>query len=229
MRTAGRRKQKGRPEAAFDGREPGFQGRETGVALGSDLTTGVGGAPGEEARATPVLRPKPLGFERQVNPLHLRRSHDELREGLHPGLESRVREWGVVGGDLVLGQVRRAARDQRSHLQVGMRADVLPPGREAGARRDPRRQDRVHGDEAREPVAEPGIDREGESDQHAPVLDNERQAAEIQPLDQPQKEVAVEAERVIRVPHRLVGAAEPKKSGATTRAPEPRNTGIMRR
>ena len=164
-----------------------------------------------ERRPAPALAEEPGGLLRDRDAFHFRArparapGSDARRPGnAGPGTVRRRRRPrpSVSPGDRTLHQGRRCAKS-------GLRGHEGLPGVEAGPRRAPDAEPGVHDDQ---PVDALGIlHRQREPEQPAPVLHDQRHALQVERLDEAHQHPAVEAERVDRVVHRLVGAAEPEE------------------
>jgi hypothetical protein len=166
-----------------------------------------------ERGAVPLLRPELHGRAALGYTGHRRVGHDELRKRAHAGLVAHVGIRRVVRSNFRVSQMRRTALDQLAYCEIGMRRAVGAPRDESGSRSGTHCEPGIHRDQPREPWTEPGVDRQRQADEPAPILHDERDALELQALDQPQHEVAMKVKAVVRVVHGLVGAAEAVEVG----------------
>ena len=131
----------------------------------------------------------------------------ELREAAHAGLVAHIGKRRRIGLGLGRRQRRAGARHQLSHGHVGIGGAPGAPGDEAFGERPVAGAERgVHHQQAGEALGH--VHRQGEPDQPAPILADQGDVVEVEPLDEGEERVAVEVEGVDPVLDRLVGAAE---------------------
>ncbi len=134
----------------------------------------------------------------------------QIGEGAHAGLVALVRERRVVGGRLGVVHARCRALEQLAAGQIRLRVGIGSPllealGHRTGAER------RVHDEQPGEALGH--RERQGQSEQTAPVLHHQHHVAQIQPLDELEHGVAMAVEAVPVVGVGLVRATEAEPVG----------------
>ena len=145
------------------------------------------------------------------------RSSAPAREPTSAGHVARVREGGLIRGDLLVGQARFRTTHQLTHMELRIVGHIVTPGKEAVGGFGPHAQSRVHD---QKPLHQIGVrHRQRQSEQSAPVLNYEGDPLQPQRIHEAEHRGVVEIPREVGVVHGLSLRPKPNQSGATTRIP----------
>ena len=134
----------------------------------------------------------------------------QVGESPDPGLVPRIRERSIVGGALLLREMRAGPSHQFTRFHVGITIHPAAPCQETLPKRHVTGpQGRVHDQKPGKPIRH--VHGEGETQYAAPVLTNQGDTDQVQMLDQCLQCVPVELKGVDLFFRRLVGSAEPEK------------------
>src|SRR5262249_52470104 len=161
---------------------------------------------GHERLPVPLMRPPFSGAPRDVDALHLGRHHHQLGKASYARLVADIGKRRRVGLGFGFAQDRRGAPHQARDVEVRIGFDIGFPIVEAGTWTCAHRNRGVHDQQTLEPLRH--FHRQGETQESAPVLHDERDVSKIEPLDQPQQHVTVETKRVHRILDWLVGSSQ---------------------
>ena len=196
----------------------------------------VGVGPQHQRRAAVLAQrlehPLPGGGAGRVG-----RLRDQQREGARAGLRGGVRERRVVGGDhLVAGVVLAGAAHEHADRQVlGARDEVAEGQPRVGHPLVPGEQAGVEDHEALDPLRV--LDGESQPDRAAPVVHDDRRAAQVEILEQRRRHrdvavvgVPVDVGRLVRAPEAGEIGRQAAKAGVAHRrdhlAPQKRPGGL---